>query len=120
MKLGPVFTRSLVGLIANFFFYDNVSCFFTGLSDEAFRFLDKFFFYLPCALAFICPILSFIFVMARDRILYKCAVRLAAEIDEEESSDARSGRKVAICPNCGANSSAYLKHCNSCGCSLEE
>ena len=120
MRPGTWLVIFLVILFANFFFYDNVSCFFTGLNDEAFRFLDKFFFYLPCALAFICPILSFIFVMARDRILYKCAVRLAAEIDEEESSDARSGRKVAICPNCGAKSSAFLTHCSSCGCSLEE
>ena len=110
----------LVILFANFFFYDNVIPFFVPLSDAAFRFFDVFIYYLPCGVAFICPVLSFIFVIVRDNILYKCAVRLATEIDEEESSDARSGRKIAICPNCGAKSSAYLKHCSSCGCSLEE
>ena len=107
-------------LIANFFFYDNVMQFFTGLSEDAFRFFDKFMFYLPCALAFICPVLSYIFVKVRDKILYKCAVKLAAEIDEEESDNAKSGMKIIVCPNCGAKSSSYLKECSRCGCSLEE
>lgn len=120
VRPGTWFVIYVALLIANFFFYDNVIQFFTGLSEDAFRFFDKFIFYLPCALAFICPILSFIFVKVRDNILYKCAVRLAAEIDEEESDDAKSGMKVIVCPNCGAKSSSYLKECSRCGCSLEE
>ena len=120
MRPGTWLVIFLVILFSNFFFYDNVIRFFVPLSDQSFRFFSKIIYYLPCGLAFICPILSFIFVIVRDNILYKCAVRLAAEIDEEESSDARSGKKVSICPNCGAKSSAYLKRCSSCGCSLEE
>ena len=110
----------LLIFFSNFFFYDNVIPFFVPLSDAAFRFFNVFIYYLPCGLAFICPILSFIFVTVRDNILYKCAVKLAAEIDEEESSDARSSRKIIACPNCGTKSSAYLKNCSNCGCSLEE
>ena len=110
----------LLIFLSNFFFYDNVIPFFSGLRGGALKFIDRYVFYLPCALAFICPVLSFIFVKARDKVLYECAVSLAAEIDEEESDAAKSGRKVITCPNCGTKSSAYLKHCSSCGCSLEE
>lgn len=120
MRPGTWLVIFLLILLVNFFFYDNIIPFFTGMNDTAFRILDKIIYYLPSVLAFICPVLSLVFVKVRDNILYECAVRLAAEIDEEESIDTRSGRKVAICPNCGAKSSAYLKHCSSCGWSLEE
>ena len=99
-----------------------VSAFGTiGMSDTAFGYVSKITFYLPSVLAFICPVLSFVFVKVRDNILYECAVRLAADIDAAEHAGNESGNKQYqnICPVCGAKSSSSLKHCSSCGSSFE-
>ena len=36
-----------------------------------------------------------------------------------EVEDKETGKKFYFCPNCGAKASASLKHCVSCGSSLE-
>lgn len=83
--------------------------------------LREIVFYTPCVLALACPVLSYIFVIVRDKILYECAVKLANEI--EASLIAKAGTPMKcyrnVCPNCGAVSTSSLKHCNSCGTSLE-
>ena len=78
-------------------------------------------FYIPCVLALACPVLSFVFVIVRDNILYECAVKLANEIEADLTAKAGSPMKCYrnVCPNCGAVSTSSLKHCNSCGTSLE-
>ena len=62
-----------------------------------------------------------IFVIVRDNILYECAVELANEIEADLTAKADSSMKCyrKVCPNCGAVSTSSLKHCNSCGTSLE-
>ena len=96
------------------------------MSDSAFMFFDELTFYLPSVLALGCSILSLVFVKVRDNILYECAVRLASEIQTETAQTEafiknEMGKKWyhIICPNCGARSSSALKHCVSCGSSLE-
>ena len=78
-------------------------------------------FYTPCVLALACPVLSFIFVIVRDNILYECAVNLAKEIEADLIANAGSPMKCYrnVCPKCGVVSTASLKHCNNCGASLE-
>ena len=80
----------------------------------------EFVFYLPCALAAACPILSFIFVIIRDKILYKCAFELATEIEKEASDKVEPGKTWYhnICPNCGTKSTDSVKNCVNCGTSL--
>ena len=82
--------------------------------------LRQFVFYLPCILVFLCPILSFIFVKIRDEILYKCALRLAAEIEAEAAANVGTGKTWYhnICPNCGTRSTGTVKNCVNCGTSL--
>lgn len=121
---------SIVIFFVNFFFYESIIPIFENMimSDSAFMFVDEFTFYLPSVLALGCSILSLVFVKVRDNILYECAVRLASEIQTEEKTAETEafiknemGKKWyhIICPNCGARSSAALKHCVSCGSSLE-
>ena len=116
--------------VCNFFFYELVIPFFerAKMTDQAFKFIDSFIFYLPSILFFICPVLSFIFVNVRDRYLHRCALsiaedNLAAEerrISEEMINSALSEKwYYNICPNCGAYPSQVLKHCDHCGASLE-
>ena len=83
--------------------------------------LREIVFYLPSVLSLACPVLSFIFVIVRDKILYECAVRLAAEIEADLTAKAGSAMKCYhnICPNCGVRSTISLKNCISCGASLE-
>ena len=115
---------------ANFFFYECIIPIFENMimSDFAFMFFDELTFYLPCVIALGCPILSIVFVKVRDKILYECAVRIASEIKTEEKIVETEtfikneiGKKWYhnICPNCGARATASLKHCVSCGSSLE-
>ena len=68
-------------------------------------------FYTPCVLALACPVLSFIFVIVRDNILYECAVELANEIEADLTAKAGSPMKCyrKVCPNCGAVSTSSLK-----------
>ncbi len=116
--------------VFNFFFYESVIPFFENsvMSDEAFAFFDEFVFYLPSALALMCPILSLIFVKVRDNVLYQCAFRICSEMDAAEERTATQtyiesqlSKKwyYKVCPNCGAPASSALKHCTSCGSSLE-
>ena len=121
---------SAIIFIANFFFYECIIPVFENMvmSDLAFKFFDELTFYLPCVLALGCPILSLVFVKVRDNVLYQCAVRLVSEIDTEEKvieTQAFIRNEIGkkwyhnICPNCGARATASLKHCVSCGSSLE-
>lgn len=121
---------SIVLFIVNFFYYECVIPIFERMimTDYAFEFFDGLTFYLPSFLAFSCAVLSLVFVGVRDKILYECAVRLASEIKTEEKKietemflKTETGKKWYhnICPNCGAKASASLKHCVSCGSSLE-
>ena len=109
-------------LILNIFLDNAVSSLFAsmGTGTET-AVLREIVFYTPCVLAFACPVLSFIFVIVRDNILYECAVKLANEIEADLIAKAGSPMKCYrnVCPNCGAVSTSSLKHCNSCGTSLE-
>jgi hypothetical protein len=101
-------------------FLDNaVSSLFASMGTDTV--LREIVFYLPCILAFACPVLSFIFVTVRDNILYECAVDLANEIEADLIAKAGSPMKCYrnVCPNCGATSTSSLKQCNICGTSLE-
>ena len=88
-------------------------------SPEVYVFRE-FIFYLPCILAALCPILSFVFVLIRDSILYKCAVRLATEIEAEASAIVDPGKTwyYNFCPNCGTRSTGTVKTCVNCSTSL--
>ena len=130
MRPATWFVISAVILFVNFFFYESIIPIFENMimSDFAFAFLDELTFYLPSVLALGCSILSLVFVKVRDNILYECAVRLASEIQTEEKTAETEafikneiGKKWYhnICPNCGARATASLKHCVSCGSSLE-
>lgn len=116
--------------VVNFFFYESVIPFFERayMSDEAFNFFDHLIFYLPSILALLCPVLSLIFVKVRDNILYECALRIAEDIAAKEKRkvtesliDSKLSKKwyYKVCPNCGAPATGALKHCLSCGSSLE-
>lgn len=116
--------------VINFFFYEVTIPFFENMwmSDEAFVFFDYLIFYLPSILALLCPILSLIFVKVRDNILYECALRIAEDIAAKEKRkvteseiDSKLSKKwyYKVCPNCGAPATGALKHCLSCGSSLE-
>lgn len=109
-------------LVLNVFLDNAVSSLFAimGTGTEI-SILREIVFYLPCVLAFVCPILSFIFVAVRDNILYECAVNLANEIEADFASKAGSPMKCYrnVCPNCGAVSTSSLKNCVNCGTSLE-
>lgn len=109
-------------LILNIFLYNAVSSLFAGMGTGIeIAELRVIVFYTPCVLALVCPVLSFIFVIVRDNILYECAVKLANEIEADLIAKAGSPMKCYrnVCPNCGAVSTSSLKRCNSCGISLE-
>ena len=109
-------------LILNIFLYNAVSSLFAGMgTGTEIAELRVIVFYTPCVLALVCPVLSFIFVIVRDNILYECAVKLANEIEADLIAKAGSPMKCYrnVCPNCGAVSTSSLKRCNSCGISLE-
>jgi hypothetical protein len=109
-------------LILNIFLYNAVSSLFAGMgTGTEITELRVIVFYTPCVLALVCPVLSFIFVIVRDNILYECAVKLANEIEADLIAKAGSPMKCYrnVCPNCGAVSTSSLKRCNSCGISLE-
>ena len=114
---------AFVIFVLNLMFYKNIFPLYENmnLDDTAIKLLDGFIFYLPSVLALGCPVLSFVFVIVRDNILYKCAERLSSEIMAEMSVQNGPGKKWYhnICPKCGARSSSSLKHCISCGNSLE-
>lgn len=106
-------------LVLNVFLDNAVSSLFASMGTDTG--LREIVFYLPCILAFACPVLSFIFVTVRDNILYECAVDLANEIEADLIAKAGSPMKCYrnVCPNCGATSTSSLKQCNICGTSLE-
>ena len=109
-------------LILNIFLYNAVSSLFASMgTGTEIAELRVIVFYTPCVLALVCPVLSFIFVIVRDNILYECAVKLANEIEADLIAKAGSPMKCYrnVCPNCGAVSTSSLKRCNSCGISLE-
>ena len=109
-------------LTLNIFLDNAVSSLFAsiGTGTEIAK-LREIVFYTPCVLALACPVLSYIFVIVRDKILYECAVKLANEIEANLIAKAGTPMKCYrnVCPNCGAVSTSSLKHCNSCGTSLE-
>ena len=130
IRPGTWLVFAVIIFIVNFFFYECIIPIFENMvmSDFAFKFFDEFIFYLPSVLALGCPILSRVFVKVRDNILYECAARLASDIKTEEmlaETEAFIKTEIgnkwyhSICPNCGAKAAASLKHCTSCGSSLE-
>lgn len=130
IRPGTWFFISVVLFFVNFLFYECVIPTFENMrmSDAAFRFFDVLTFYLPSFLALACSVLSLVFVFVRDNILYECAVRLASEIETDKKMiETRNIYKKEIskkwyhniCPNCGAKADVPLKHCVSCGSSLE-
>ena len=109
-------------LVLNIFLDNAVSSLFAGMgAGTGITVLRGIVFYTPCVLALACPVLSFIFVIVRDNILYKCALKLANEIEADLIAKAGSPMKCYrnVCPNCGAVSTSSLKCCNNCGTSLE-
>ena len=109
-------------LVLNIALDNAVSSLFAGMgTGTEIAVLRAIVFYTPCVLALACPILSFIFVIVRDNILYKCALKLANEIEADLIAKAGSPMKCYrnVCPNCGAVSTSSLKCCNNCGTSLE-
>ena len=109
-------------LVLNIFLDNAVSSLFAGMgTGTGITVLRGIVFYTPCVLALACPVLSFIFVIVRDNILYECAVNLAKEIEANLIANAGSPMKCYrnVCPKCGVVSTASLKHCNNCGTSLE-
>ena len=109
-------------LVLNIFLDNAVSSLFAGMgTGTGITVLRGIVFYTPCVLALACPVLSFIFVIVRDNILYECAVKLAKEIEADLIANAGSPMKCYrnVCPKCGVVSTASLKHCNNCGTSLE-
>ena len=109
-------------LVLNIFLDNAVSSLFAGMgAGTGITLLRGIVFYTPCVLALACPVLSFIFVIVRDNILYECAVNLAKEIEADLIANAGSPMKCYrnVCPKCGVVSTASLKHCNNCGTSLE-
>jgi len=109
-------------LALNIFLDNAVSSLFAGMgTGTGITVLRGIVFYTPCVLALACPVLSFIFVIVRDNILYECAVNLAKEIEADLIASAGSPMKCYrnVCPKCGVVSTASLKHCNNCGASLE-
>lgn len=109
-------------LVLNIFLDNAVSSLFAGMgTGTGITVLRGIEFYTPCVLALACPVLSFIFVIVRDNILYECAVNLAKEIEADLIANAGSPMKCYrnVCPKCGVVSTASLKHCNNCGTSLE-
>ena len=109
-------------LALNIFLDNAVSSLFAGMgTGTEIAVLRQIVFYTPCVLALACPVLSFIFVIVRDNTLYECAVTLANEIKADLIARAGSPMKCYrnVCPNCGAVSTSSLKHCISCGTSLE-
>ena len=109
-------------LVLNIFLDNAVSSLFAGMgTGTGITVLRGIVFYTPCVLALACPVLSFIFVIVRDNILYECAVNLAKEIEADLIANAGSPMKCYrnVCPKCGVVSTASLKHCNNCGTSLE-
>ncbi len=107
-------------LFLNIFLHNGISSLIGDMDKDAnvFRII---LFYLPSILAFALPIVSFVSVIMRDKILYECASKLASEIEEELNTRAATPMKCYrnICPKCGATSTAVLKNCVSCGASLE-
>ncbi|PWJ69491.1 hypothetical protein B0O40_1860 [Ruminococcaceae bacterium R-25] len=113
---------SIAILVLNIFLDNPVSSLFASMgSGTEIATLRIIVFYMPCVLALVCPILSFIFVVVRDNILYKCAEKLANEIEADLTARAGSPMKCYrnVCPNCGVVSTSSLKCCNNCGTSLE-
>ena len=109
-------------LVMNIFLDNAVSSLFASMgTSTGIIALRQIVFYLPCVLAFACPVLSLIFVIVRDNILYKCAVKLANDIEAELIAKAGSPMKCYrnVCPNCGTVSTSSLKNCVNCGTSLE-
>ena len=109
-------------LVLNIFLDNAVSSLFAGMgTGTGITVLRGIVFYTPCVLALACPVLSFIFVIVRDNILYECAVNLAKEIEADLIANSGSPMKCYrnVCPKCGVVSTASLKHCNNCGTSLE-
>ena len=121
---------AIVCAVCNLFFYSLVIPFFEKayMSDAAFAFVDILTFFLPSVLALICSIFSWVFVKAKDKLLYECAVRVVNDNRAKEQklrTERNIERKLSKkwyfndCPNCGAIASPSVKHCAHCGTSLE-
>ncbi len=122
---------SVIAFFSSFFFYEWVIPVFENMrmSDEAFAFIDELVFYFPCIIAGLCAVTCLVFVVIKDNLLYKCAIRCIennlAAIERKKAEDAIKGIENSKwyynnCPNCGASAaSPVLKSCSFCGTSLE-
>ena len=72
---------AIVCAVCNLFFYKLVIPYFERMymTDAAFAFFDFLIFFLPPVLALLFAFFSFIFVKAKDKVLYECAVRVVAD-----------------------------------------
>lgn len=121
---------AIVCAVCNLFFYKLVIPYFERMymTDAAFAFFDFLIFFLPPVLALLFAFFSFIFVKAKDKVLYECAVRVVADnrakehkLRTERNIDRKLSNKWYYnnCPNCGAKASDFMKNCSHCGTSLE-
>lgn len=115
---------------AHFFFYELVIPYFehSVMTDQAFRFTDILVFYLPSILVTLCGIACYIITRIRDRILHKCAIRVAednAAFEEKREAENYIDTTMSLkwyydrCPNCGAEARHCNTACTTCGSSLE-
>ncbi|MCR5384431.1 MAG: zinc ribbon domain-containing protein [Saccharofermentans sp.] len=127
------FVWLVIGVISffnTFWFYEMVIPYFeqATMTDEAFAFMDDFIFYLPSFVTLLCSMSCYVFMLIKDNLLYKCAVRIVADNKAEEER-LRTQEYIAsqlskkwyynVCPNCGSEASNDVISCTHCGTSLE-
>ena len=98
------------------------------MTDEAFAFMDEFVFYFPSIVTLISAVCCLVFVIVKDNLLYKCAIRIAEDnraveerLNTEEFISSALSEKWYhnFCPNCGAAANMTIRSCSYCGASLE-
>ena len=127
------FVWLVIGAISTFntfWFYEMVIPYFeqATMTDEAFAFMDDFIFYLPSFVTLLCSMACYAFMLIKDNLLYKCAVRIVADNKAEEerlktqefiSSQLSQKWYYNLCPNCGSEALPDSRSCDHCGTSLE-
>lgn len=119
-----------ISMFNTFWFYEMVIPYFeqATMTDEAFAFMDDFIFYLPSFVTLLCSMACYAFMLIKDNLLYKCAVRIVADNKAEEERlrtqefiSSRLSQKwyYNVCPNCGSAASPDIMSCDHCGTSLE-
>lgn len=120
----------IVTFFATMMFYELIIPIFENMymDDILFKFVDDLVFYLPSWICLAASVICFVTGKIRDKILYKCAVRLVKIIEDEEKkrlTEAQISSKMQmkwyylICPNCGASYPQVYYNCIYCGSSME-